>query len=67
MISMMQEFGWRNGVVTASKPKVSVRTFKIRYTARDNTFPKEAKISRVRFDKTYMHVTLTESGSSPFH
>jgi hypothetical protein len=47
-------------VVTASKPKVSVKTFKIRYSLRDYTFPKEVKISSVRFDETYMHVTLTD-------
>jgi len=47
-------------VVTASKPKVSVKTFKIRYSLRDYTFPKEVKIASVRFDETYMHVTLTD-------
>ena len=47
-------------MVTASKPKVSVKTFKIRYSLRDYTFPKEVKISSVRFDETYMHVTLTD-------
>lgn len=47
-------------MVTASKPKVSVKTFKIRYSLRDYTFPKEVKIASVRFDETYMHVTLTD-------
>jgi hypothetical protein len=27
---------------------------------RDYTFPKEVKIASVRFDETYMHVTLTD-------
>ncbi len=47
-------------MVTASKPKVLVKTFKIRYSLRDYTFPKEAKIASVRFDEAYMHVTLTD-------
>ena len=47
-------------MVTASKPKVSVKTFKIQYSLRDYTFPKEVKIASVRFDETYMHVTLTD-------
>jgi hypothetical protein len=47
-------------VVTASKPKVSVKTFKIPYPARDYTFPRKVKIASVRFDATYMHVTLTD-------
>lgn len=44
----------------ASKPKVSLNTFKIRYSLKDYTFPKEVKIDRVRFDETYLHVTLTD-------
>ena len=47
-------------MVTASKPKVSVKTFKIRYPLSDYTFPREVKIASVRFDETYMHVTLTD-------
>jgi hypothetical protein len=47
-------------VVTASKPKASVKTFKIRYSLKDYTFPKEVKIDKARFDETYMHVTLTD-------
>jgi len=47
-------------VVTASKPKASVKTFKIRYSLKDYTFPNEVKIDKVRFDETYMHVTLTD-------
>jgi hypothetical protein len=37
-----------------------VKTFKIGYPARDYTFPREVKIASVRFDATYMHVTLTD-------
>lgn len=47
-------------MVTASKPKVTVKTFKVKYSLRDYTFPKEVKIASVRFDETYMHVTLTD-------
>ncbi len=47
-------------MVTASKPKVSVKTFKIRYPLSDYTFPREVKIASVRFDEIYMHVTLTD-------
>lgn len=47
-------------MVTASKPKVSAKTYKIQYSLREYTFPREVKISSVRFDKTYMHVTLTD-------
>ncbi|MEP7137354.1 MAG: DUF2442 domain-containing protein [Chloroflexota bacterium] len=41
-------------------PKTSVKTFKLRYPLSDYTFPKEVKIASVRFDETYMHVTLTD-------
>jgi hypothetical protein len=37
-----------------------VTTYKIRYPLREYTFPKEVKIAGVRFDETYMHVTLTD-------
>lgn len=37
-----------------------MKTFKIRYAARDYTFSREVKIASVRFDETYMHVTLTD-------
>jgi len=47
-------------VVTASKPKVSVKAYKVKYSLRDYTFPKEVKIASVHFDETYMHVTLTD-------
>ena len=47
-------------MVTASKPKASVKTFKIRYSLKDYTFPNEVKIDKVRFDETYIHVTLTD-------
>jgi hypothetical protein len=47
-------------VATASKPKVSVKVFKIRYPLSDYTFPKKVKIAKVRFDETHMHVTLTD-------
>ncbi len=47
-------------MVTASKPKISVKVYKVRYSLRDYTFPKEVKIASVRFDETYMHVTLTD-------
>ena len=47
-------------MVTASKPKVSVKAYKVKYSLRDYTFPKEVKIVSVRFDETYMHVTLTD-------
>ena len=47
-------------MVTASKPKIPVREFKIQYPLRDYTFPKEALIDKVRFDAAYMHVTLTD-------
>ena len=47
-------------MVTASKPKASVKTFKIQYAARDYTFPKEVKIDKVRFDETYVHITLMD-------
>ena len=47
-------------MVTASKPKASVKTFKIRYSLKGYTFPKEVKIDKVRFDENYMHVTLID-------
>jgi len=47
-------------VDTASKSNASVKTFKIRYALKDYTFPKHVKIDKVRFDETYMHVTLTD-------
>ena len=47
-------------MVTVSKPKVTVKTFKVKYSLSDYTFPKEVKIAGVRFDETYMHVTLTD-------
>ena len=47
-------------MVTASKPKVSMKTYKIQHSLRDYTFPKEVKIASVRFDETYMHVTLND-------
>jgi hypothetical protein len=47
-------------VVTASKPKASLKTFKIRYALKEYNFPKEVKIDKVRFDETYLHVTLTD-------
>jgi hypothetical protein len=47
-------------MVTASKPKVSVKAYKVKYSLRDYTFPKEVKIASVRFDETYMHVALTD-------
>ena len=47
-------------MVTASKPKASVKTFKIRYSLKNYTFPKEVKIDKVRFDEAYLHVTLTD-------
>ena len=47
-------------MVTVSKPKVSVKAYKVKYSLRDYTFPKEVKIANVRFDETYMHVTLTD-------
>ena len=47
-------------MVTASKPKVSVKTHKIQYSLRDYTFPQEVKIASVRFDETHMHVTLAD-------
>lgn len=47
-------------MVTASKPKAPVKTFKIRYALKDYIFPKEVKIAKVRFDDTHLHVTLTD-------
>lgn len=47
-------------MVMVSKPKASVKTFKINYSLCDYTFPIEVKIAKVRFDETYMHVTLTD-------
>lgn len=47
-------------MVWAGKTNVPVKTFNIRYAARDYTFPKEVKIASVRFDGTHMHVTLTD-------
>lgn len=37
-----------------------MKAFKIQYAAREYTFPKVVKISSVRFDETYIHVTLTD-------
>ena len=39
---------------------MSVKSYEIRYPVRDYIFPKEIKIAKVRFDETYMHVTLTD-------
>jgi hypothetical protein len=47
-------------MVTASKEKISVKEFKIQYPLRDYTFPTDALIDMVRFDETYMHVTLVD-------
>jgi uncharacterized protein DUF2442 len=47
-------------VVIAGKPKTSVKTFNIRYSLKDYTFPKDVKINKVRFDETYLYVTLTD-------
>jgi hypothetical protein len=44
----------------ASKPKVSLTRFKVRYSLKAYIFPKEVKIDKVRFDETYLQVTLTD-------
>ena len=45
----------------ASKPKATVKTFKVRYSLKDYTFPTVVKIDKVCFDETYLHVTLTDA------
>ena len=42
------------------RAKMPGKKYKVQYPLRDYTFPKEVKIASVRFDATYLHVTLTD-------
>lgn len=39
---------------------LQVKHYKIQYPASAYTFPREARIDRVRFDDEYLHVVLTD-------
>jgi hypothetical protein len=40
--------------------KLQVKRYKVQYSIDEYTFPTDARIHDVRFDKTYMHVELTD-------